>query len=84
MGSVTGPELIDMIITFPSLDVVLDRDPHARPYTDQELEHLVQGERGRRALYQAKTEKAAAKRQGVEDPTPSLPDGDGLGSILED
>lgn len=56
-----------MIITFPSLDVVLDRDPHARPYTDQELEHLVQGERGRRALYQAKTEKAAAKRQGVEE-----------------
>jgi hypothetical protein len=68
VASRTGPELIDQIIEFPTLDVILDRDPHARPYTDQELEHLVQSERSRRAIYQTKLDKAASKRQGLTEP----------------
>src|SRR4051812_26268500 len=33
----TGPELISEIIKHPTLDIFLDRDPHAQPYSDEEL-----------------------------------------------
>lgn len=64
----TGPELIDEIIADPnSLDVLLDRDPHARPYTDEELDRLIAVERARRTQLEIKEEKRKMKKQGIED-----------------
>lgn len=64
-----GPSIIDQIVQSPDLplDVFLDRDPHSKPYTDDELRQLVVSERANRARINLKQEKARAKKQGVEE-----------------
>ena len=63
----TGPELLDTIIQSPSLDRLLDRDPRAVPYTDQDLMMIIAIDRKMRAQSRAKAETRKAKKQGVEE-----------------
>lgn len=63
----TGPELIDKIGEFPTVDILLDRDPHAEPYTINALVQLVEAFRRDRARFNIKDEKKAAKKDGIEE-----------------
>lgn len=56
----TGQELLEAIINDPravTLDMVLDRDPHAVPSSDDELTRLVKTQRAERAMIDVKQEK---------------------------
>lgn len=63
----TGPELMVELSAFPTLDLLLDRDPHAKPMSDAELELMVKRERAERAFQTFKQEAKKAKKQGVEE-----------------
>lgn len=50
----TGPEIVDEMQKDPTLDKFLDfldRNPHSKPYTDEELREWVEVQRQKRALY---------------------------------
>ena len=64
----TGPELVEAIGTQATLDLFLDRDPHAQPLTDEELLRLIEVERKLRLEIQAKETKRADKKAGVVEP----------------
>lgn len=72
----TGPELVDAIAHHCSLDLLLDRDPHAEPYTDDEWLALITLEREARKLFHVKEEKKRMKKQGIEDVEPAQEDGE--------
>lgn len=63
----TGPQLVEEIGKQPTLDTLLDRDPHAKPYTDIEALAIIEAARRDRALFTIKEEKAKAKREGIEE-----------------
>ena len=69
MPELTGPQLIDDLISNPqlALDRVLDRDPHALPHSDDELRALVIDLRNERAQIELKQEKAKDKKAGITD-----------------
>lgn len=52
----TGPEIIDKISEYPTLDKFLDRDPHSKPLSDTELMELITNERNWRARINVKQE----------------------------
>lgn len=59
----TGPELIDkMLASGNSLNLYLDRDPFAKPLSEEELINLVRSERAIRASLDIKTEARKEKR----------------------
>lgn len=59
----TGPELIAQISEHPTLDEILDRDPHASPLSDEELRAFVVSMRQDRARIEARSEEARQKRK---------------------
>ena len=63
----TGPEWLSDIGNDPTIDELLDRDPHARPYTRQQLLQVVEASRRERSLFNIKNEKREAKKDGVEE-----------------
>lgn len=63
----TGPELIEEISKYPTLEQFLDRDPHAIPYTDVELMQLVKTERLERSLANIKNDDKKSKRKEKQD-----------------
>lgn len=66
-----GNQLIQEIAKFPTLDLFLDRSPLAKPYTNAELNQLLEAERHERLTYQRKVEKKRDKKKGVPTETPS-------------
>lgn len=63
-ASLTGQERLAAIIADESnytLDEVMRRDPHARPFTDEELMHFVKNERSARSAIEIKKEKKDAE-----------------------
>lgn len=65
----TGKEWMDVITQHPTLDTLLDRDPHAVPYTDEELLRFIEIMRAQRALFNIKEQEARDKKAGiVKDP----------------
>lgn len=69
--NMTGPELLEYIAQFPTLDQYLDRDPYAVPLTDSELLLLIQRQRAERALFNIKEQKKRDKKAGVDTDVPS-------------
>lgn len=65
-GHKTGPELLAEIGGHASLDLFLDRDPHAQPFSDEEFMQLIEVERKLRLEIQAKETKRAEKKAGIE------------------
>lgn len=63
----TGPELLVEISQFPTLEILLDRDPHAKPYNDEELVQLVKRERLERAMASVKDDEKRNKRKAKDD-----------------
>lgn len=63
----TGVEMIDKILEENSLELFLNRDPDAKPYSQEELIAFLHSERAKRAGWTVKLEKAKAKKQGVEE-----------------
>lgn len=61
----TGKEWMDVITQHPTLDTLLDRDPHAVPYTDEELLRFIEIMRAQRALFTIKEQDARDKKAGV-------------------
>lgn len=61
-----GPELLEQIILHPTLDTFMDRDPHTRPHTDEELRQLVEVMRKERAAFLVSEQKKKEKKQGIE------------------
>ena len=59
----TGPELIDQISQHPTLDEALDRDPHAKPLSDEELKVLLGNLRLERAGIEDRSEMRRQKRK---------------------
>lgn len=47
----TGPELIEAIAAHPTLDVFLDRNPHAQPYSKEEWLETINNQRKERATF---------------------------------
>lgn len=69
MTTKSAPEHIAEIIVHPTLDEVLQRDPHAKPFTDAELFRFIMSQRADRARFITVGEAKRAKRQGVvEEP----------------
>lgn len=62
-----GMELLDHIAEYLTLDALLDRNPHAIPYTEEELLRIVQLQRADRATFNIKQEAAKNKKAGIED-----------------
>lgn len=52
----------------PTLNRLLDRDPHACPYSEEELRQIVAVDRRDRARWNVKMETKAMKKAGVEEP----------------
>lgn len=65
LDNMTGPELMQYIAQFPTLDTYLDRDPYGVPLTDDELLLLVQKQRAERALFTLKEQKKRDKKAGI-------------------
>jgi len=63
----TGPEVIDEIIKFPTLDWALDRSPFSKPLSRDEYVEMIKIERLARAQFQLKKQKAREKKQGIEE-----------------
>lgn len=62
----TGPELIAEIAKYPTIDVVLDRNPLSKPYTDEELDAEIERQRLERTLFTVKSDERQDKRKGQE------------------
>lgn len=71
----TGPELIDIMVEHPTIDVLLDRSPYAKPYTDAELMQVIEAERRDRARFDIKSKKRQDKKDGIVD-EPELTEGE--------
>ena len=67
----TGPELMAEIASYPSLDLLLDRDPRAQPITDEELEALILRQRADRALFELRAQEKRDKKRGQEALAPT-------------
>jgi hypothetical protein len=63
----TGKDLIALISEHPTLDEVLDRDPHSTPLSDDELERLIVALRQDRAAAEVKTEERRQTRKGKSE-----------------
>lgn len=64
--ALTGPEQLAEIAQHVTLDALLDRDPHAVPYTDEEWLSIITQQRNARAHFNIKEERQYSRKQGVE------------------
>lgn len=63
----TGPELIEEIGQYPTLDTILDRNPVGDPPSFEEYVLQIKRERADRALFVIKEQAAKAKKAGQEE-----------------
>lgn len=61
-----GPELLEQITLHPTLDLFMDRDPHAHPLSEEELRQLVEVMRKERAAFLVSEQKKKEKKQGID------------------
>ena len=78
----TAKELMDEIAQYPTLDLLLDRDPSptGRPITDAELLRELERQRLDRALFNIKEDERRDKKRGttpIEEITDDQGDGTG-------
>lgn len=59
----TGPQLLEEIAKFPTLELMLDRSPHTTPYSPEELLQIVERERLERTMFNIKTQERKDKRK---------------------
>lgn len=58
----TGPELMEEIARYPTLDTMLDRNPYAIPPTREEMKLQIARMRAERALFQIKEQERKDKK----------------------
>ena len=63
----TGPELMEEIARYPTLDILMDRNPYAVPLTKEEMKLQIARMRAERALFQIKEQERKDKKDERED-----------------